>query len=245
MLDNKFYLSKESCQKCANHYNIKKDASKLAQEQSSHVYLSVLLRNMTAASGPVIKDAVIVSVLDAAFDVLVPEYGLEKRVYVDQLPLERHAWNGSAETLKLFWTTEAFKKPSEDAEESKADGKDKSRRLSTLPAANPDALDHPDDATNAYDDERGLFEDESDYDDEDDLVIVKTNQEGEVEEDEEDTEGGDDEARRLTRVRIFGHLQVLVTADTTVSPPVIKVQAINPFAVEDVAAAPVVAEVSA
>lgn len=202
----------------------------MAQEQSSHVYLSVLLRNMTEASGPVIKDAVVVQVLDASFDVLVPEYGLEKRIYVDQLPLERHAWNGSSETLKLFWTTEAFKKPSEDAEESKADGKDKSRRLSSLPAANPDTSDHPDDATNAYDDERGLFEDESDYDDDEDLVIVKSNQ---VEEDEDEAEGGDDEARRLSRIRIYGHLQVLVTADTTVSPPMIKFQAINPFAVEE------------
>ena len=213
----------------------------MAQEQSSHVYLSVLLRNMTETSGPVIRDAVVVQVLDASFDVLVPEYGLEKRVYVDQLPLERHAWNGSTETLKLFWTTEAFKKPSEDTEESKADGKDKSRRLSSLPAANPDTLDHPDDATNAYDDERGLFEDESDYDDDEDLVIVKSSQ---VEEDEDEAEGGDDEARRLTRIRMYGHLQVLVTADTTVSPPVIKVQAINPFAVEEPATA-VVPEVAA
>ncbi|KAF9138554.1 hypothetical protein BGX30_009036 [Mortierella sp. GBA39] len=239
--DTKFYLSKESCQKSANHCNIKKDASKLAQEQSSHVYLSVLLRNMTEASGPVIRDAVVVQVLDASFDVLVPEYGLEKRIYVDQLPLERHAWNSNTETLKLFWTTEAFKKPSEDAEESKADGKDKSRRLSSLPAANPDNLDHPDDATTAYDDERGLFEDESDYDDDEDLVIVKSHQ---VEEDEDEAEGGDDEARRLTRIRMYGHLQVVVTADTTVSPPVIKVQAINPFAVEEPATA-VVPEVTA
>ncbi|KAK3842059.1 MAG: hypothetical protein J3R72DRAFT_468089 [Linnemannia gamsii] len=241
--DNKFYLSKEACQKSSNHCNIKKDAAKTAQEQSSHVYLSVLIRNMTDASGPVIKDAVVVQVLDASFDVLVPEYGLEKRVYVDQLPLERHAWNADSETLKLFWTTEAFKKPSEDGEDSKADGNNKSRRLSSMPAANPDTLDHPDDATNAYDDERGLFEDESDYDDEEDLVIVKSNQEGKVVEDEE-VEGGDDEARRLTRIRIFGHLQVLVTADTTVSPPVIKVQAINPFAAEEAPAVPV-AEVAA
>ncbi|KAF9081868.1 hypothetical protein BGX23_000361 [Mortierella sp. AD031] len=242
--DNKFYLSKESCQKSANHCNIKKDAAKLAQEQSSHVYLSVLLRNLTEASGPVIRDAVVVQVLDASFDVLVPEYGLEKRVYVDQLPLERHAWNGNTETLRLFWTTEAFKKPSEDGEETKDNNK--SRRLSAFPAADPDTMDHPDDATNAYDAERGLFEDESDYDDEEDLVIVKSNEEGKADSDEDEAaEGGaDDEARRLSRIQIFGRLQVLVTADTTVSPPVIKVMAINPFAVEGAPAIPV-AEVAA
>ncbi|KAF9579141.1 hypothetical protein BGW38_004730, partial [Lunasporangiospora selenospora] len=80
----KFFLTKEACQKTAIHCNIRKDASKSAQEQSSHVYLSVLIRNLTQSKGPVIKDAVVVQVQDASFDVLVPEYGLEKRIYVVQ-----------------------------------------------------------------------------------------------------------------------------------------------------------------
>ncbi|KAG0017267.1 hypothetical protein BGZ80_008453 [Entomortierella chlamydospora] len=139
--ETKFYLTKENCQKSANHCNIKKDASKVAQEQSSHIYLSVLLRNMR-------------------------EYGLEKRVYLDQLPVERHSWNGTTETLKLYWTTEAFKAVEEEVDNSNGNGK--SRRLSALAPAHFDAMDHPDDATNAYDDERGLFDDESDYYDEED-----------------------------------------------------------------------------
>ncbi|KAI8606219.1 RNB-domain-containing protein [Dissophora ornata] len=227
--DSKFYLTKESCQKSANHCNIKKDAAKLAQDQSSQVYLSVLLRNMTESEGMVVKDAIIVQVLDASFDVLVPEYGLEKRVYVDQLPLERHAWNGSSGTLKLYWTTEPFKTViEEEAQETKAD--DKSRRLSTLSAArHVGAMDHPDDVTNAYEDERGLFDYESDDEDEDDVIRSKSNGAGADEDEDEDEGEGEDEARRLTRIRTFGHVSVLVTADTTVSPPAIKVIAMNPF----------------
>ncbi|KAF9573945.1 hypothetical protein EC968_007773 [Mortierella alpina] len=226
--DSKFYLSKESCQKSANHCNIKKDAAKLAQEQSSHVYLSVLLRNMTESKGRVVKDAVVVQVLDAAFDVLVPEYGLEKRVYVDQLPLERHSWNETTETLKLYWTTDAFKIATEDDGNQDAASDSKSRRLSALPGAHVglDPMDHPEYATNAYDDERGLFEDESDDDSGTGLDTPHSNTSVLKDDDE-----GDDEACRLSRIRIFGHVQVLITADTTVSPPVIKVVAMNPFAV--------------
>ncbi|KAF9957896.1 hypothetical protein BGZ70_009370 [Mortierella alpina] len=228
--DSKFYLSKESCQKSADHCNIKKDAAKLAQEQSSHVYLSVLLRNMTESKGRVVKDAIVVQVLDAAFDVLVPEYGLEKRVYVDQLPLERHSWNESTETLKLYWTTDTFKVATEDDGHQDAALDTKNRRLSALPGAHLElgAMDHPDDATNAYDDERGLFEDESDDDSGDGLDAHST-----VTSVPEDEEEGDDEARRLSRIRIFGHVQVLITADTTISPPVIKMIAMNPFAAKD------------
>lgn len=214
MLDTKFYLNKESCQKSANQCNIKKDAAKLAQEQSSHVYLSVLLRNMTA-KGMVIRDAIVVQVLDAAFDVLVPEFGLEKRVHVDQLPLERHAWIESSETLKLYWNAHAFKQPDEESNKNVEDDKENAGSFDSK------AMDHPDDATNAYDDERGLFDDESDYEDDE----SRSSHSGAVLEDE-----NDEQATNLTKVKIFGHVQVLITADTTVSPPVIKVVAMNPYA---------------
>jgi len=196
----------------------------LAQEQSSHVYLSVLLHNMTESKGMVIRDAIVVQVLDAAFDVLVPEYGLEKRVYVDQLPLERHTWKESSETLRLYWGTAAFKAPSEE-EEPESNKANQNKRLSALPAR-VDSMDHPDDATNAYDDERGLFDDDSDYEDEGEHSSRGLGEDS----DEDEAEGEDDESRRLTRISIFGHIKVLITADTTVSPPVIKVIAVNPYA---------------
>jgi protein SSD1 len=36
----------------------------------------------------VVRQAKVVGVLDAAFDVLVPEFGIEKRVHVDQMPID-------------------------------------------------------------------------------------------------------------------------------------------------------------
>ncbi|KAG0260265.1 hypothetical protein BG011_002046, partial [Mortierella polycephala] len=40
---------------------------------------------------------------------------------------------------------------------------------------------------------------------------------------------GDEQAENLSRIKTFGHVQVLITADMAVSPPVIKVVAMNPF----------------
>ena len=69
-------------------YCSKKESAKLAQEQSTHLYLCVLISDLTPRYGPVIRPAVVVGVLDAAFDVLIPEFGIEKRVHVDQMPIE-------------------------------------------------------------------------------------------------------------------------------------------------------------
>ena len=66
----------------------KKESAKLAQEQSAHLYLCVLIADLTQRYGPVVRPAIVVGVLDAAFDVLVPEFGIEKRVHVDQMPID-------------------------------------------------------------------------------------------------------------------------------------------------------------
>jgi exoribonuclease R len=66
----------------------KRDSATLAQEQSAHLFLCVLISDLAQRYGPVIRQAKVVGVLDAAFDVLVPEFGIEKRVHVDQMPID-------------------------------------------------------------------------------------------------------------------------------------------------------------
>jgi protein SSD1 len=66
----------------------KRDSAHLAQEQSAHLFLCVLVADLTQRYGPVVRQAKVVGVLDAAFDVLVPEFGIEKRVHVDQMPID-------------------------------------------------------------------------------------------------------------------------------------------------------------
>jgi protein SSD1 len=47
-----------------------------------------MIADLTQRYGPVIRPAKVVGVLDAAFDVLVPEFGIEKRVHIDQMPID-------------------------------------------------------------------------------------------------------------------------------------------------------------
>lgn len=68
--------------------NRKRDSAILAREQSAHLFLCVLISDLTSRYGPVIRRAKVIGVSDAAFDVIIPEFGIEKRVHVDQMPIE-------------------------------------------------------------------------------------------------------------------------------------------------------------
>lgn len=86
--DIKFTMDPDSVSKCAQFCNVKKHAARLAEEQSQHLFLCVLIADLTAKYGPVIRCANVVGVLDEAFDVAVPDFGIEKRVHVDQMPID-------------------------------------------------------------------------------------------------------------------------------------------------------------
>jgi protein SSD1 len=82
-----------------------------------------LVADLTQRYGPVIRQAKVVGVLDAAFDVLVPEFGIEKRVHVDQMPIDvrytkmaicygfstpsfqNHVYDEHTHTLQIYWST--------------------------------------------------------------------------------------------------------------------------------------------
>lgn len=46
------------------------------------------MHDLTVRYGPVVRQATVIGVLDAAFDVVIPEFGIEKRVHVDQMPIK-------------------------------------------------------------------------------------------------------------------------------------------------------------
>lgn len=81
----------------------------------------MLVADLTQRYGPVIRPAIVVGVLDAAFDVLVPEFGIEKRVHVDQMPIDvsclyklfvllvnivfqNHVYDEHSHTLQIYWS---------------------------------------------------------------------------------------------------------------------------------------------
>ncbi|KAJ3311013.1 DIS3-like exonuclease 2 [Boothiomyces sp. JEL0838] len=64
----------------ATQCNLRKNASKDAQDASQHLYLCVLLSKL---KGPIIEEAIICQISSRSFDVVVPRYGIEQRVYVE------------------------------------------------------------------------------------------------------------------------------------------------------------------
>lgn len=86
--ETKFTMDRDAVAKVAQQCNIKRDSASLAEEQSAHLFLCVMISDLTTRYGPVVRQAKVIGVLDAAFDVLVPEFGIEKRVHVDQMPIE-------------------------------------------------------------------------------------------------------------------------------------------------------------
>jgi protein SSD1 len=50
-----------------------------------------------------ISVGIVICVYESAFDVLIPEYGFEKRVHCDQLPLKKAEFNKDTRLLELYW----------------------------------------------------------------------------------------------------------------------------------------------
>lgn len=97
-------LNKSEIQKQADHCNEKKSASKKVQELSADIYFSVFVKEC----GPLESEAMVMAVLDQAFDVLVLRYGIQKRIYCNGLPLQGFTFHraGKNPELRLMWEPE-------------------------------------------------------------------------------------------------------------------------------------------
>ncbi|WRT68713.1 uncharacterized protein IL334_005693 [Kwoniella shivajii] len=102
----KFLMDRDQVAKCAQQCNMKKQSAKLAEEQSIHLYLCMLIHDLTERYGPVVRQARVTAVLDAAFDIVIPEFGIEKRVHVDKMPVENVVYDEHKDILSLYWTNQ-------------------------------------------------------------------------------------------------------------------------------------------
>ncbi|KAH7914175.1 SSD1 protein [Hygrophoropsis aurantiaca] len=229
----KFSMDRDAVAKVAQQCNIKKDSAKLAQEQSTHLYLCVLISDLTQRYGPVIRQAKVVGVLDAAFDVLVPEFGIEKRVHVDQMPIDNHVYDEHSHTLQIYWSNQDV--ISWLAEHSDDEHLKKVKQNAEQHATKMEV------ASRSVHDEKALFDED---DAEDDEIVLGRDKKAEQEKETS-------KQRLLSAAKIqpvfeglrttpSGHkiqdikelmtVPVIVTADLTKSPPVIKVYSVNPYA---------------
>lgn len=90
--------------KTAETCNTKKDSAQAAQEQSVHIESCRMMdRKSQEIGGELISEGIVLCVYESAFDVLIPEYGFEKRVHCDQLPLKKAEFDKNKRLLELFW----------------------------------------------------------------------------------------------------------------------------------------------
>lgn len=94
----------ESLGKTAESCNTKKDSAQAAQEQSVHIESCRLMAQQSQELGrDLVSEGVVLCVYESAFDVLVPEYGFEKRVHCDQLPIRKAEFDKNKRVLELYW----------------------------------------------------------------------------------------------------------------------------------------------
>ncbi|KAL3427930.1 RNB domain-containing protein [Phlyctema vagabunda] len=94
----------EALVKTTESCNTKKDSAQNAQEQSVHIESCRMMdRKREEVGGELISEGIVICVYDSAFDVLIPEYGFEKRVHCDQLPLKKAEFRKNERVLELYW----------------------------------------------------------------------------------------------------------------------------------------------
>ncbi|KAF8529132.1 SSD1 protein [Hysterangium stoloniferum] len=230
-VEPKFSMDRDSVAKIAQQCNIKKDSAKLAQEQSAHLFLCLLIADLTQRYGPVVRQAKVVGVLDAAFDVLVPEFGIEKRVHVDQMPIDNHVYDEHSHTLQIYWSER-------DVISWLAENSDDEHLRKVKQTAEQHAL-KMEVTSRSVQDESALFEEDED---EDEVVIGRTEKPETKETSKQrllsqaklkpEFEGlrATTTGHRIQEIRELQSVPVIVTADLTKSPPVIKVYSVNPYA---------------
>ncbi|XP_061493521.1 LOW QUALITY PROTEIN: DIS3-like exonuclease 2 [Rhineura floridana] len=93
-------------QQQAEHCNDRKMASKRVQELSADLFFAVFVKEC----GPLESEAMVMGVLNEAFDVLVLRFGVQKRIYCNALPLVGFQFQklGKKPQLTLMWEPESL-----------------------------------------------------------------------------------------------------------------------------------------
>ncbi|KAJ2966001.1 hypothetical protein NQ176_g10348 [Zarea fungicola] len=94
----------ENLVKTVESANTKKESAQNAQEQSVHIEACRKMdKQRQETNGDLITEGIVVCVYESAFDVLIPEWGFEKRVHCDQLPLKKAEFRKEKRILELYW----------------------------------------------------------------------------------------------------------------------------------------------
>lgn len=211
----KFLMDRDQVAKAAQQCNMKKQSAKLAEEQSVHLFLCILINDLTEHYGPVVREARVTNVLETAFDVIIPEFGVEKRVHVDKMPVETAVYDEHRDILSLYWTTK-------DVISHLADTTEDKRLLKIKSHGEQRALGS---STSQATDDTALFDGNSP-----DVVSKQYAKSAHPSPLKFEGLRSVDGGHKVQDVKELMSLPVIITSDMTKSPPVLVVYACNPYA---------------
>ncbi|KAI8985503.1 hypothetical protein BDB01DRAFT_788489 [Pilobolus umbonatus] len=111
-----FFLDRDTVQKLAQHCNVKKEASLVARDQGKLLSLALYLVQKQQQQDPhqvvvtetkvttiIYHEARVIAVMPDCFDVSLPEFGMERRIHLANLPLRRYQFDPLSRALTLYW----------------------------------------------------------------------------------------------------------------------------------------------
>ncbi|KAL1921716.1 uncharacterized protein VTP21DRAFT_10358 [Calcarisporiella thermophila] len=209
--EKRFYLDKEAISKTAEQCNAREEMARHALRASHHLHLCAYL-----SREPITCDALVMAVEAEAFDVLVPRYGVEKRVHLDQMPLERSVYADGA--LKLSW--QAGVDTLERARREMEERRNREKGVEVL-------------------EEEEDEEEESSEGEDGEIVELGTEASksglkstGAEAAKKEDRVVADDDGKEMPNsqvLRVFSSLRVVLTVEDTKYPPVVRLTVVNPY----------------
>ncbi|OBZ85465.1 Virulence protein SSD1 [Choanephora cucurbitarum] len=99
--DFSYFMDFETIQKTVQQLNVKMRAVEHANLQTQHLFSCLYLSNNTRQVTHRLEQAVVVGVQEGAFDVIVPKFGLERRIHTINLPLAKERF--TIDQLELEW----------------------------------------------------------------------------------------------------------------------------------------------
>ncbi|KAK4510909.1 uncharacterized protein ATC70_000018 [Mucor velutinosus] len=196
---------KKSVTSAATHCNERKEGAKNSQDMNIQLYLAHYLHMLeTQRKMPVICAAIVTQVLKDCFEILVPEYGLEKRIHMDALPIEKFVYDPNKTALAAYW---------KEGVESNREW-DHNRKLD-------DNYVEPSGTQLSY----GTVSDEED---EDNDYSVASKLAYEIPK-ELLSDNLIDETTKMQRFESFSKLTVRIQVNVERSPPIINIYPVNPF----------------
>ncbi|CEP13420.1 hypothetical protein [Parasitella parasitica] len=193
----------------ASHCNERKEGAKNSQDMNIQLYLAHYLHMLEQQTKKaIVCTAIITQVLKDCFEILVPEYGIEKRIHMDALPIDKFVYDACKNRLAAYWKEgiesnrewDHNRKLDENYVEPSGTQLDYDSSIVAQEKEDQDDNDYPTASKVVYDIPKELLSDN--------LL---------------------DQETKMQRFEAFSKLTVRIQVNVERSPPIVNIYPVNPF----------------